>query len=68
MEIFMQLGQGKKTSQIAEILGISLKTVHSYCARIKEKLHLSNSTELLRDAVRWFEDARRANNPDGGAF
>lgn len=58
LEIFRSLGQGRKTSQIAEQLNISLKTVHSYCARIKEKLHLSNSTELLREAVCWFEQQR----------
>ncbi len=61
LEIFSHLGQGKKTSQIAEILCISLKTVHSYCARIKEKLHLSNSTELLREAVCWYEESRRTS-------
>ncbi len=59
LEIFRELGQGHKTSQVAEKLGISLKTVHSYCARIKEKLHLSNSTELLREAVCWFEQQRQ---------
>jgi hypothetical protein len=26
-----------------------------YCARIKEKLNLANATELLREAVRWWE-------------
>jgi DNA-binding CsgD family transcriptional regulator len=35
-----------------------MKTVQAYCARIKEKLNLSNATELLREAVRWHE-----NNP-----
>lgn len=60
LEIFRELGQGHKTSQVAEKLGISLKTVHSYCARIKEKLHLSNSTELLREAVCWFEQQRQS--------
>lgn len=59
IEIFELLGQGRKTAQIADLLTISLKTVHSYCARIKEKLNLSNSTELLREAVCWYEQEKK---------
>jgi DNA-binding CsgD family transcriptional regulator len=32
---------------------ISFRTVQSFCARIKEKLKLSNASQLLREAVRW---------------
>ncbi|HUE37971.1 MAG TPA: LuxR C-terminal-related transcriptional regulator [Candidatus Binatia bacterium] len=38
---------------MAEKLHVSIKTVQAYCARIKEKLHLQNATELLREAIRW---------------
>ena len=55
LEVFRFLGQGRGTPQIAETLGISLKTVQAYCARIKEKLGIANATELLREAMR-FED------------
>jgi DNA-binding NarL/FixJ family response regulator len=55
LEVFRQMGQGQETRRIAESLGISIKTVQVYCARIKEKLNLSNATELLREAVRWWE-------------
>jgi DNA-binding CsgD family transcriptional regulator len=41
------------TRQIAETLGISLKTVQAYCARMKEKLNLRSGTELLREAIHW---------------
>jgi len=54
-EIFRLLGQGWATSRIATELGLSRKTVQSYCARIKEKLVLKNATELLRAAVQWLE-------------
>ena len=47
------LGRGLGTRQIAGTLGISLKTVQAYCARIKEKLNLDSGTELLREAIRW---------------
>jgi DNA-binding NarL/FixJ family response regulator len=57
--VFQLLGQGRETKQIAESLHISLKTVQAYCARIKEKLDLTNATELLREAIRWEEDRQR---------
>ena len=55
LEVFEMLGRGVETRQIGESLGISMKTVQVYCARIKEKLQLKNATELLREAVRWTE-------------
>ena len=55
LEVFRFLGQGRGTPQIAETLGISLKTVQAYCARIKEKLGVGNATELLREAMRYEE-------------
>lgn len=58
LEVFRMLGQGIETRRISESLGLSMKTVQAYCARIKEKLNLSNATELLREAVRWWESNR----------
>ncbi len=55
LEVFQLLGQGRETKQIAEELHLSVKTVQAYCARIKDKLHLANATELLREAIRWEE-------------
>jgi DNA-binding NarL/FixJ family response regulator len=55
IEIFRLLGQGLDTRNVAGRLNISIKTVQAYCARIKEKLALSNATELLREAIRWNE-------------
>ena len=55
LEVFELLGRGLGTRQIAENLGVSIKTVQAYCARMKEKLNLNSATELLREAVRWNE-------------
>jgi DNA-binding NarL/FixJ family response regulator len=55
LEVFQLYGQGCETRQIAESLDVSMKTVQAYCARIKEKLRLTNATELLREAIRWHE-------------
>ncbi len=59
LEVFQLLGQGRDTKQIAEELRVNFKTVHTYCARIKEKLRLTKATELLREAVRWEEQRQR---------
>jgi DNA-binding NarL/FixJ family response regulator len=56
LEIFRLLGQGRTTSQIADDLHLSLKTVQAYCARAKEKFGVNSMGELLRAAIRW-EDA-----------
>jgi len=55
LEVFEMLGQGLGTRQIAETLRVSIKTIQAYCARVKDKLHVSNATELLREAIRWNE-------------
>jgi DNA-binding NarL/FixJ family response regulator len=59
LEVFRLLAEGRETSEIARDLSVSLKTVQSYCARIKDKLNLRNATELLQAATRWF-DAQNA--------
>jgi DNA-binding NarL/FixJ family response regulator len=59
LEVFELLGQGRGTRQIAEALGVSIKTVQAYCARIKEKFNLGSASELVREAVRWRENASK---------
>jgi len=56
LEIFRLLGQGRTSSQIADDLKLSLKTVQAYCARAKQKFGVTSLTDLLREAIRW-EDA-----------
>jgi DNA-binding NarL/FixJ family response regulator len=55
LEIFDLLGRGSGTRQIAENLNLSIKTVQTYAARIKQKLCLSTGTELLREATLWHD-------------
>ncbi len=57
LEVFQLIGQGIPTRQIAEALNVSVKTVESYRANIKEKLKLKNATELLKHAVHWVENS-----------
>jgi DNA-binding NarL/FixJ family response regulator len=52
LQVFELFGQGYRAREIASRLDLSPKTVHSYFGRIREKLQLSNGTQLLREAVR----------------
>lgn len=58
-EVFRRLGAGQSTREISESLGVSLKTIQTYCARIKEKLQIDDGQELARVAFRWHEDRIR---------
>ncbi len=53
LEVFRLIGEGRGTRQIAEALHISVKTVESYQAHIKEKLSLRNARELVQRAIQW---------------
>ncbi len=53
LDVFELTGQGRGTRKVAEELGISVKTVETHKAHIKEKLGLESATELVREAVRW---------------
>ncbi|MEM1094943.1 MAG: response regulator transcription factor [Bacteroidota bacterium] len=55
LEVFTLLGEGRTSHQIGEVLHVSSKTVDSYRARIKDKLNLDNSAQLMRRAVQWAE-------------
>jgi DNA-binding NarL/FixJ family response regulator len=52
-EIFHLIGQGRNNQEIAEQLHLSLKTVAVHQANIRRKLNLTNSSDLIRFAVRW---------------
>ncbi len=55
LEVFELTGRGLGTRDIAERLHLSVKTVESYRARIKNKLNLNTATELMQHAVQWVE-------------
>jgi DNA-binding NarL/FixJ family response regulator len=53
LEVLQLLGKGQTTSQIAESLCLSVKTVETYREHLKQKLNLANGQELLRYAIEW---------------
>ena len=53
LEVFHLIGVGYGTREIAEELGLSVKTVESYQAHIKEKLSLKTARALVQRAIEW---------------
>ncbi len=55
LEVFELTGKGLSTREIGEKLHISVKTVESHRANIKDKLQVDTANDLMRHAVRWVE-------------
>jgi DNA-binding NarL/FixJ family response regulator len=55
LDVFRRVAAGHSTRRIAEDLNLGIKTVQTYYARIREKLGLADSTELMQAAIRWLE-------------
>jgi DNA-binding NarL/FixJ family response regulator len=53
LEVFRLIGDGRATREIAEELHLSVKTVETYQAHIKEKLDLRSGRELIQYAIQW---------------
>jgi|ERR1700677_695930 DNA-binding NarL/FixJ family response regulator len=56
LEVFGLIGEGRGTRQIAEQLHLSVKTIESHRAHIKEKLNLKTATELVHRAIQMRQD------------
>ncbi len=52
MAVFQLIGEGHTTREVAHTLGIEIKTVETYRARIREKLQLDSGTALVHHAIR----------------
>src|ERR1700721_366776 len=53
LEVFRLIGHGLGPRRIAEVLHLSIKTVESYQAHLKEKLSLRTGRELMQHAIKW---------------
>jgi two-component system invasion response regulator UvrY len=51
-QVLRLIGSGRRVSQIAEQLGLSVKTVSTYRARVLEKMELRTNADLTGYAVR----------------
>ena len=53
LEVFQFIGRGRGTRDIASEMHVSVKTVETYRAHLKDKLQLKSAPELMRFAVDW---------------
>ena len=59
LEVFRKIGRGAATREIAAELHLSVKTIETYCAHIKEKLRLRSQRELVQHAIQWIMQNER---------
>jgi DNA-binding NarL/FixJ family response regulator len=55
LEVVQLIGRGLSSREIAESLHLSVKTIESHRAHVKEKLSLRNATELVQFSVQWVD-------------
>jgi DNA-binding NarL/FixJ family response regulator len=53
LEVFRLIGEGYGTREMADKLHLSVKTIETYRAHIKDKLAVEDANELLRVAIQW---------------
>ncbi len=51
VEILRLLGEGKSMSEIADTFGVAYKTIANSCTRLKEKLGVERTADLIRLSV-----------------
>lgn len=54
LQVLNLIGRGRTTREVAEVLNLSVKTVESHRQRIKKKLNLQTSPQLIQFAVNWY--------------
>lgn len=64
-EVFLRLGTGQATRDIATEMGLGVKTVQTFCARIKDKLSVDSVTEIISEAAR-FQEQQASGRAGGG--
>ena len=60
LEVFEHFGRGQSTREVAEAMGLSLKTIESHRANIKHKLNIDRAAEFMQRAVLWVESPMRS--------
>lgn len=55
LEVVQLIGRGLSSREVAESLHLSVKTIESHRAHVKEKLGLRNATEPVQFSVQWVD-------------
>jgi DNA-binding NarL/FixJ family response regulator len=58
LEVLGMIGQGRGTKEIARALNLGVKTVETHRQKIKRKLNLTSSSELVCFAAQWVGEGR----------
>lgn len=53
LEVFELIADGKSPREMADYLNLSIKTIETHQAHIKNKLNLKTGRELMHRAIRW---------------
>jgi DNA-binding NarL/FixJ family response regulator len=53
LEVLQLFGRGRSTREIADLLHLSIKTIETHRAHIKEKLGFKEADEMVKFAVEW---------------
>lgn len=53
LQVFLKIGKGLSTQEIADDLNLSVKTIETYRAHIKQKLGLPDARQLMKYAICW---------------
>jgi len=51
-EVAVEVAEGRSNKEVADVLGISLKTVEAHRSKVMSKLGLHSVAELVRVAIR----------------
>lgn len=62
LEVLEMIGEGLGSREIAEQLGVSMKTVESHREHIKTKLSLTGASELVRFAINWMRSKQESSS------
>jgi DNA-binding NarL/FixJ family response regulator len=60
LEVFRLIGRGCGAAEIADLLGLSVKTVNAYRDHIKEKLNVDSAAAVRKYAVEWAARSKNA--------
>jgi len=63
LEVFEWMGRRRSMRQIATALHLDIKTIQTYRSRIKVKLKLSTTSELVRRAEQYVQQSRPSRSP-----
>jgi DNA-binding NarL/FixJ family response regulator len=62
LEVLDGTGRGHTSREIGSALKLSVATINTYRARIKEKMNLENGTQLQNFAIRWVLERESSND------